>query len=134
MVTQAEYRMLADFRHALRQFIRFSEDAAQKAGITPQQHQALLAIRGFGGEEPFTVGALAGSLQIRHHSAVGLVDRLVKENFVERHRGNEDRRQIALTLTAQGEKILEKLSAAHKEQLRHLIPHLLASLEHLTEQ
>lgn len=132
VITQAEYETLAAFRHALRQFLRFSEDAAQAAGIAPQQHQALLAIRGFAGPEPVTIADLAESLQIRHHSAVGLVDRLVRERLVKRIQSKHDRRRMHLSLTVNGGKILEKLSAAHKEQLLHLMPALSGSLKRLS--
>lgn len=132
VITQAEYETLAAFRHALRQFLRFSEDAALAAGIAPQQHQALLAIRGFAGPELVTIADLAESLQIRHHSAVGLVDRLVWEGLVKRTQSSDDRRRIHLALTAKGQKILEKLSAAHKEQLLHLMPDLSGSLKRLS--
>ena len=69
-VTQGEYQALASLRYSLRQFLHFSEQAAGEAGLTPQQHQALLAIKGFGGAQ-LTIGELAERLQLRHHSAVG---------------------------------------------------------------
>jgi DNA-binding MarR family transcriptional regulator len=119
-VTQAEYEALAAFRYALRQFLRFSEEAAVAAGLTPQQHQALLAIKGFPGRDQVTIGELAERLQLRHHSAVGLADRLVAEGWVSRRRDGTDRRQVHLVLTGRGELVLEKLSAAHKEQLRRI--------------
>ncbi|MEO6753630.1 MAG: helix-turn-helix domain-containing protein, partial [Chthoniobacteraceae bacterium] len=78
-LSKSQYEVLAAFRFALRRFLRFSEDAATAAGITPQQHQALLAIKGFPARDRVTVGELAERLQIRHHSAVGLIDRLVAE-------------------------------------------------------
>jgi len=129
-VTQAEYETLADFRYALRQFLRFSENAAESAGVTPQQHQALLAIRGFaaGG---ITISDLAERLQVRHHSAVGLVDRLVKQDLVKRKQDRNDRRTIHLALTTRGQKVLEKLSAAHREQIRKFMPRLSGALGRL---
>jgi DNA-binding MarR family transcriptional regulator len=132
LVTQAEYELLAGFRHALRQFLRFSENAARAAGVTPQQHQALLAIRGFPGPGAITIAEFAGRLQIRHHSAVGLVDRLAKQKLVKRTRREEDRRRIHLDLTRHGAAVLEKLSALHKEQLLHMIPRLSDSLRRLS--
>ena len=128
-VTQAEYEALATFRYALRQFLRFSEQAAVAAGLTPQQHQALLAIKGFPGRDRVTVGELAERLQLRHHSAVGLVNRLVAERLVTRRRDAIDRRQVHLVLTARGESLLEEVSAAHKEQLRRLGPQISLVLE-----
>lgn len=118
--TKADYEMLAEFRYSLRQFLRFSENAAKEAGLTPQQHQALLAIKGFPGRDFVTVGELAERLQIRHHSAVGLADRLAKENLVVRTRNPKDHRQVYLQLTRVGESILEKLSSTHRTELRRI--------------
>jgi DNA-binding MarR family transcriptional regulator len=126
-----EYETLADLRYSLRQFLRFSEEAAHDAGITPQQHQALLAIKGFPEGRQMTIGELAERLQVRHHSAVGLVDRLVSSGAVVRRNGVADRRQVSLALTDRGEKTLEKLSAAHKEQLRRIGPHIEILLKRL---
>src|SRR5262245_44158964 len=93
-VTKAEYEMLAAFRYALRQFLHFSETAAAAQGLTPQQHQALLAIMGFPGRTQVTIGELADRLRIRHHSAVGLVDRLQALGLVQRESARTDRRQV----------------------------------------
>lgn len=130
-VTEAEYRILSAFRHALREFLRFSEQAAVSAGLTPQQHQALLAVKGFPAGGPLTIGQLADRLQIHHHSAVGLVDRLVRKNLVRRTRDKKDRRQVCVALTASGERVLAKLSAAHKEQLRRCGPEIELLLKRL---
>jgi len=127
----AHYELLAEWRYALRQFLCFSERAARAAGITPQQHQAMLAVKGFPARDGLTIGALAERLQIRPHSAVGLADRLVREKFARRVPGRKDRRQVHLTLTARGEAVLEKLSAAHREQLRRLGPQMNRLLEAL---
>jgi DNA-binding MarR family transcriptional regulator len=130
-VTQAQYETLAELRYRLRQFLRFSEEAAGAAGVTPQQHQALLAIRGFPARHAVTIGELAERLQLRHHSAVGLVDRLVAEKLVVRRRSTEDGRQVHVALSARGEAVLEKLSATHREQLRRIGPGLGDLLERL---
>ena len=130
-VSKAEYETLADLRYSLRQFLHFSEEAAHGAGVTPQQHHALLAIKGFSGNRNITVGELAERLQIRHHSAVGLVDRLVLKRFVARKQHAADRRQVDLALTELGDRTLEKLSAAHKEQLRRIGPHIESLLKRL---
>lgn len=130
-VTQEQYETLATFRFALRQFLRFSEEAAKTAGLTPQQHQALLAIKGFPGRSRVSIGELAERLQIAHHSAVGLVDRLMAEKLVKRETSKEDRRQVDVTLTKRGESLLEALSSAHHEELRHTGPHLRTLLEKL---
>src|SRR6185437_8050458 len=89
-VSQAEYETLAELRYSLRQFMHFSEVAAHVAGITPQQHQALLAIKGFPGGQ-ITIGELAERVQVRHNSAVGLVDPLVLKKFVVRQHLAKDR-------------------------------------------
>lgn len=130
-ISRLEYETLANLRYSLRQFLRFSEDAAHAAGITPQQHQALLAIKGFPERDCVTVGELAERLQIRHHSAVGLVDRLVANGFLKREPGKNDRRQVQLTLTARSEKVLAKLSAAHREQIRRVGPQMETLLKRL---
>ena len=127
-VTKAEYERLAAFRYNLRYFLRFSESAANAAGLTSRQYQALLAIKGFPGDGCLTVGELAEQLQIAHHSAVGLVDRLVLQVLVSREAGTEDRRQVYVKLTPRGVEILEKLTAAHKEELRRLGTRLLSAL------
>jgi len=130
-LSKAQYETLAEFRHALRQFLGFSEAAAASAGVTPQQHQALLAIKGFPGRDSVTVGELAERLQLRHHSAVGLIDRLVKQRLVLRSTPPGDRRQVFIRLTAKGENILGKLSAVHREQLRRIGPEISQLLERL---
>jgi DNA-binding MarR family transcriptional regulator len=132
-VSRAEYEMLAALRYSLRRFLRFSEEAAQGAGLTPQQHQGLLAIKGLAAKETMTIGEFAERLQIRHHSAVGLADRLVRGGLVVRKRG-VDRRQACLKLTRRGEVVLEKLSAAHKEQLRRIGPEIESLLKRLRGQ
>jgi DNA-binding MarR family transcriptional regulator len=128
---KAQYETLAAFRYELRRFLHFSESAAQASGITPQRHQALLAIKGFPGRDQVTVGELAERLQLRHHSAVGLIDRLVTEKLVVRKSSMEDRRQVLIQLTASGEKTLERLSALHHEQLKQIGPELSRLLERL---
>jgi DNA-binding MarR family transcriptional regulator len=130
-LSQAQYETLAAFRYALRRFIHFSETAAETAGLTPQHHQALLSIKGFPGRDQLTVGELAERLQLRHHSAVGLIDRLVLEKLVARAPSNKDRRQVFVQLTGRGEATLAKLSFLHQEQLKHIGPELSQLLERL---
>ena len=130
-ITKTEYEVLAEFRYTLRRFLRFSENAAEKVGLTPQQHQALLEIMGFPGREKITIGELAERLQIHHHSAVGLVDRLVAEDLIERSPALNDRRQVFISLTGHGLSVLEKLSKAHREELRLIAPQLRSLLERI---
>jgi len=132
-LSKSQYEMLAAFRYALRQFLHFSEEAANVAGTTPQQHQALLAVKGFPGRDWVTVGELAERLQLRHHSAVGLVDRLVAERLVARTPSARDRRQVYVQLTSRGENVLGRLSFAHSEQLKRIGPELILRLKQLAE-
>lgn len=129
-LANADYQRLAEFRYLLRHFLIFSEDAAEGAGLTAQQHQALLAIKGFGGDKPMTTGDLAGRLGIRHHSAVGLIDRLLSKSLVRRRTGLEDRRQVLLTLTPKAEALLAGLTAAHRDEIKRLAPLLQTLLKH----
>lgn len=131
-ISQSQYETLAAFRFALRQFLRFSEQAAQGAGLTPQQHQAMLAIKGFPGRARVTVGELAERLQIAHHSTVGLVDRLTAEKLVTREPSKEDRRQVFVSLTKRGERLLEGLSSVHQEELRRIGPELRELLDEMS--
>jgi DNA-binding MarR family transcriptional regulator len=131
-LTKTQYEKLASFRYALRRFLHFSEEAAHTAGLTPQQHQALLAIKGFPRRDHVTVGELAERLQLRHHSVVGLVDRLVAEKLLARRPSREDRRRVFVHLTARGENVLQTLSAAHARQLKQIGPELKVLLRQLT--
>lgn len=126
-----DYRTLANFRQALRRFLAFSEAAARDAGLTPQQHQALLAIAGHEGGAAPGVGELAASLLLRHNSAVELVDRLEDAGLVERRPDPADGRRVRVALTPRAETLLEALSATHLEELRRMHPALRALLETL---
>lgn len=130
-LAQSDYETLAEFRFTLREFLHFSEEAAHEAGLSPQQHQALLAIKGFSRREVMTVGELARKLRVKHHSAVGLIDRLEKEGMVERHTANDDRRKVIITVTKRGLQVLEHLSSVHKSELRRIGPTFRAALDRL---
>ena len=119
-LTDAEYQRLLAFRTGLRRFLHWSEEQAEAAGLTAAHHQLLLAIRGHAGASGPTIGEVAESLLLRHHSAVGLVDRAVKAGLVERQEDAADRRVVRLRLTARGEEILGRLSSAHLEELQRL--------------
>lgn len=131
-LSKSQYESLAAFRYALRQFLHFSEHAAKGAGLTPQQHQALLAIKGFPGRDRVTVSELAERLQLRHHSTVELLDRLADLELIAREQSVADRRQVNVRLTTQGEQVLDNLSSAHEEQLRRIGPRLSALLNRLS--
>jgi DNA-binding MarR family transcriptional regulator len=130
--SKADYETLAEFRYALRHYLRFSKNAVETAGLTLQQHQALLFIIGFPGREQVTIGELAERLQIRHHSAVGLVDRLEQQGWVERTTHEEDKRRVFIGLTEKGIGVLESLASMHREELRYLGPQLCGMLEQIT--
>ena len=117
---QQEYQALAGFRHALRQFLAFSEEAAGREGVTPVQHQALLAIKGMPHSGPISIGDLAGWLGVRHHSAVGLVDRLASQGLVRKRPDAADRRRMMLSLTAKADRELAALTVAHRGELQRL--------------
>lgn len=114
---QNAYRRIGEFRHALREFLVFSEEGAREHGLTSQQHQALLAIKSHEGPDPMTVSELAECLLIKTHSAVGLVARLVERNLVERRVSSADRRRVQLILTGEGEGVLEAITARNLDQL-----------------
>jgi DNA-binding MarR family transcriptional regulator len=122
---RADYRTLAEFRYLIRRFLEFSQRAAGRAGLTPRQHQALLAIKGFPRDDSPSVGDLAERLCIRHHSAVELVDRLAEAGLIVRMHDPQDRRRVLLGLTAAAEELLASLSAIHLQELRALRPALL---------
>lgn len=124
-----DYQALAQFRYEIRRFINFSEQAARDAGIEPQQHQALLAIKGLPRAQKATVGALADRLQIRHHSAVELANRLEAHSLLKRTRGRADRREVLLALTPRGTKLLKELSLPHLVELRAAGATLLYALQ-----
>jgi DNA-binding MarR family transcriptional regulator len=115
-----QYVALAAFRRALRVYLRFVETGAREAGLTPQQHQVLLAIRGRPGKDWASVGEIADSLQLRHHAVVGLVDRCQAAELVERTADPTDRRVVRVSLTAGGEQILEKLTERNLSKIRGL--------------
>ena len=131
-VSDADYRTLAAFRAALRKFLRKSEDIVHAEGFTPQQHQTLLAIKGFAGKGRPTVKDLAARLQIRHNSAVGLVNRLESHGYVRRVPALDDRRCVHLEMTRKGETMLHRLTRAHRVELRHLGPEMNQLLVELT--
>jgi DNA-binding MarR family transcriptional regulator len=127
-----EYALLAGFRYALRAFMRFSETAAEGVGLTAQHYQALLVVRGCPEDFRVTINDLAQQLLIRHHSAVGLVDRLERQGLVTREPSPTDGRKVHLRLTVKGERVLERLAAVHREELRRIGPQLGALLDEIT--
>lgn len=115
-----DYARLLSFRSDLRRFLRWSEEQAQAEGLTPSQHQLLLAIRGHPGSDDPTIGEIAEHLTLQHHSVVGLVDRAEKAGLVMRGRDAQDHRVVRLRLAPKGRGLIRRLSAAHMEELRRL--------------
>jgi len=130
-LTQADYEALARLRHLLRRFAAFSAAAALAQGLPPQQHQALLAIKGHPRDQAMTVGVLAERLLITPHAATELTGRLETSRLLVRRRDARDRRRMILSLTPKAEKVLSALSRAHLREIRSTTPALLAVLEKL---
>jgi DNA-binding MarR family transcriptional regulator len=118
-LTDADYRRLLELRDGLRRFLHWSEEQARGAGITPAQHQLLLAVRGHPGGPP-TLGDISAHLLLRHHSAVGLVDRAAAAGLVTRAGDPDDHRVVRVELTARGADVLAALTAEHKEELERI--------------
>ena len=121
-LADSDYRRLLAFRTGIRRFLNWSESQAANVGVSPAQHQLMLAIRGFEGPDGPTIGDVADALILRHHSAVGLVDRAVEAGLVARHVDEHDARVVRLRLTALGSRRIRQLSDAHLEELRRLVP------------
>ena len=130
-LSERDYRSLAGFRRTLRSFLRFSEDAARSVGLTPAQHQLLLAVKGHDGDGPPSIGDAAEALQLRHHSAVELVDRAEAAGLLERRVDPADARRHLLTLTADGEARLAQLSWLHRDELRRFRAEVMDHLQNL---
>ncbi len=122
MPSDKDYERLLAFRTRLRRFDRWSRDAAAAHGLTHAQHQLLLAIRGHAGPHGPTVGDVAESLLVRHHTASELIDRAQALGLVRRDRDAEDHRRVNLRLTDRGQAVLRELTDVHLEELRRLAP------------
>ena len=125
----ADYRSLAEFRHQIRVFLRYSEDAARASGIEPQQHQLLLAVKGLPSGKSPTVGELASRLQLRQHTTVELINRMADHGLLERAPSAVDKREVLIQLTSAGERILQKLSVEHQAELKKTGPELRNGLD-----
>lgn len=128
-LTTRDYQALAEFRYQLRNFLAFSEQAARAVQLEPQQHQLLLTLKGFAGQEKVTVSALAERLKIQHHSTVELLNRMVERDLVQRCRDDQDQRRVLVTLTPHGDEVLHRLSLLHRTELRLTGPVLVQTLQ-----
>jgi DNA-binding MarR family transcriptional regulator len=124
----SDYQALAEFRYQIRKFLHFSERAVQDAGLERGQYQLMLAIKGMPEGVRPRIRELANRMQIQHHSAVELVNRLEGGGYVRRERAVEDRREVLLALTPKGERVLGELALHHHEELRSAGPSLVAAL------
>lgn len=124
-----DYQALAEFRHQLRNFLAFSEQAARAVGLEPQQHQLLLTLKGLAGQDRVTISDLAERLKIQHHSTVELVNRMVERDLVRRNRDEQDQRRVLVTLTTHGDEVLRRLSLLHRAELRSAGPDLVHALQ-----
>jgi len=128
-----DFKSMAELRYQIRRFLRFSENAARQAGIEPQQHQLLLAVRGLPDNLKPTVGVLAERMQLQHHSTVELIDRLVDRGFLCRLRAIDDRRQVLVKLTHDSEEFLKTLSLHHLQELQSAGPKFVQILRTLID-
>lgn len=121
-LSQADFEHLLQLRMGLRRFLRWSEQQAQTTGLTPAQHQLLLAIKGHPDAAGPTIGEIANYLVLRHHSAVGLVDRAAAAGLVKRNPDPTNNSVVRVTLTPAGAEKLDALAETHLQELAHLAP------------
>jgi DNA-binding MarR family transcriptional regulator len=127
-----DYEGLANFRYLLRKFLRFSKDFLTANGhLSPEQYEALLAIKAFNSFGGLNISQLSERLQVRHHSAANIVDRLVERKLVTREASGTDRRRRHVQLTAKGEKLIEELAAVHRKEILIRSAELIKALERL---
>jgi DNA-binding MarR family transcriptional regulator len=127
-----DYEALAEFRYLIRKFLRFSKDFLRSiAGLNPEQYEALLAVKAFAAPGGLTISQLSERLQVKHHSAVNIVDRLVERKLVTREAGETDRRRRHVQLTPKGEKLIEELAIMHRKEIRLRSEDMIKALERL---
>jgi DNA-binding MarR family transcriptional regulator len=127
MLTKKQFEALSDFRYQLRRFLRFSENAVSREGITELQYLLMLHIKGFPGREWATIGELAERLQAHHHGAVALISRCEQLGLVKRKPSKEDRRRVEIRLTAKGERSVGRLAVLHRNRLRSFLAELVSA-------
>src|SRR2546423_10402118 len=134
-INSEDFRSLAEFRYLLRKFLRFSKDfLRESAGLNPEQYEALLAIRAFERKDGVTISELSERLQIKHHSAVNIVDRLVEKKLIIRSAGESDRRRRHLSLTSKGEQVIASLAGIHRKELRGRSPDMIKAVGQMRER
>jgi len=127
-LTLTDYQALAEFRYQIRRFLHFSDGAVAAAGLERGQYQLMLAIKGLPETLRPRIRDIASRMQIQHHSAVELVNRLEAGGYVRRERAEDDRREVLLALTLKGERVLAELALHHHEELQSAAPGLVAAL------
>lgn len=132
-LTVEDYQSLAEFRYQVRRYLHFSDNAVRGSDLEPRQYQLLLALKGLPSDGRPRIGDLAEQLQIQHHSAVELVDRLEAAGMVRRQRGTKDRREVLVLLTPAGEKLLRELVMHHRTELLSRGPALIEALRRVLE-
>ena len=130
----ADYQALAEFRYQIRKFLHFSDSAIEGAGLERSQYQLMLTIKGMPDGVRPRIRDIADRMLIQHHSAVELIDRLETGGYVRRERGQNDRREVLLALTAKGERVLGQLALHHHEQLQNAAPALVGALRRVTRR
>lgn len=133
-LTMADYQALAEFRYQIRKFLHFSDAAIEGAGLERAQYQLMLTIKGMPDGGRPRIRDVAERMLIQHHSAVELIDRLEDGGYVRRERGQDDRREVMLALTAKGERVLGQLALHHHEALQKAAPELVGALRRLTKR
>jgi DNA-binding MarR family transcriptional regulator len=133
-LTLSDYQALAEFRYQIRRFLHFSEEVVKRAGLERGQYQLMLAIKGMPAGVRPRIRELATRMQIRHHSAVELINRLEARGFVHRTRAHDDKREVLLALTSKGEKMLGQLALHHHAQLRSAGAELVAALRRVMRE
>jgi DNA-binding MarR family transcriptional regulator len=134
IVNTPDFETLAAFRYQMRKFLRFSKDLLSSEDLTPDQYQALLAVRASAGARKLSIRDLAEQLQVRHHSTVGIVDQLVLRGAVVREVAPDDRRKILLTLTEKGEEMVQRLAPPHHQALGRLCPEMINTLQRIAAE
>jgi DNA-binding MarR family transcriptional regulator len=128
---QRDYQAMAAFRYGLRKFLRFSKDFLAEVHLTPEQYEVLLALTAFSPKEGLVIGELSEQLQVKHHTAVSLIDRLARQKLVTRQRDAIDRRKVHVRLTASGTALTARLANVHRDALRKLVPELSTALKRI---
>ena len=131
LVQPEDYNALGAFRYAMRKFLRFSKDFLADAGLTPEQYETLLAIKTRGGAKGLNIRDLSERLQVKHHTAISLVNKLVNRRLLSRQRGLKDRREVVIKLTPRGDATIARLADIHRREMRNRSSEMIEALRQL---